>query len=91
MYVRDAAGRNRQVRTLDEGEFFGEISLVTGQARSATVTATTPCELLELHQGTLRVIGRDHPQVPIVIREFCDRRLGSIEETSARGEPPRRT
>lgn len=91
VYVRDAAGRNRQVRTLDEGEFFGEISLVTGQARSATVIAATPCELLELHQGTLRVIGRDHPQVPIVIREFCDRRLGSAEETSARGEPPQRT
>lgn len=85
VYARDDAGRSHQVRTLEDGEFFGEISLVTGQARSATVIAATPCELLELHQGSLRVIGEKHPQVPIVIRDFCDRRLGSQEEAAARG------
>ncbi|HPC82856.1 MAG TPA: cyclic nucleotide-binding domain-containing protein [Thermoanaerobaculaceae bacterium] len=88
VYARDRAGRNRQVRLLDEGEFFGEISLVTGQPRTATIVAATPCELLELHQGSLRVIGEKHPQVSLVIRDFCDRRLGSREETAARGEQP---
>lgn len=86
VFARDQAGRNHQVRTLDEGEFFGEISLVTGQPRTATVVAATPCDLLELHQGSLRVIGEKHPQVPLVIRDFCDRRLGSREEAAARGE-----
>lgn len=85
--ARDRAGRNHQVRVLDEGEFFGEISLVTGQARTATVTAATPCELLELHRDRLRAIGERHPQVPLVVTDFCDRRLGSREELAARGEP----
>lgn len=88
VFARDQAGSNHQVRALDEGEFFGEVSLVTGQPRSATVVAATPCELLELHQGTLRVIGEKHPRVPITIRDFCDRRLGSREEAAARGERP---
>lgn len=89
VFVRDQAGRNRQVRTLEEGDFFGEISLVTGQPRTATVVTATPCELLELHQATLRNIGEKHPQVPLVIRDFCDRRLGSLEESAARGTSPR--
>lgn len=88
VYARDRAGRNHQVRLLDDGEFFGEISLVTGQPRTATVVAATPCELLELHQDALRAIGEKHPKVPFVIREFCDRRLGSREEAAARGEQP---
>lgn len=86
VFARDQAGHNHQVRSLDEGEFFGEISLVTGQPRTATVVAATPCELLELRQDTLRAIGERHPQVPLVIRDFCDRRLGSREEAAARGE-----
>jgi len=86
VYARDPAGRNHQVRTLEEGEFFGEVSLVTGQPRTATVVAATPCELLELHQERLRDIGTKHPQVPLVIRDFCDRRLGSQEEAAARGK-----
>ncbi|MBP7797994.1 MAG: cyclic nucleotide-binding domain-containing protein [Thermoanaerobaculaceae bacterium] len=86
VFARDQSGHNRQVRTLDEGEFFGEISLVTGQPRTATVVAATPCDLLELHQSSLRAIGENHPQVPITIREFCDRRLGSSEEAAARDE-----
>jgi hypothetical protein len=85
VFVRDKEGRNRQVRTLQEGEMFGEVSLITGQPRTATVTAGSPCELLELDQMTLRAISADHPQVPLVIGEICDRRAGSREELAARG------
>lgn len=90
VYARDASGRHRLLRLLDEGEFFGEISLVTGSPRTATVVAATPCELLELSQDRLREVGARHPQVPIVIREFCDRRLASPEEVAVRGVPPLR-
>jgi len=88
VFARDHTGRNRQIRTLEEGEFFGEVSLITGQPRSATVTAAAPCELLELPQAALRAMAEKHPKLPLVISEFCDRRLGSREEAAARGEPP---
>jgi small-conductance mechanosensitive channel/CRP-like cAMP-binding protein len=37
-----------------EGGFFGEMSLLTGDARSATVTAVTDCELIEIGADAFR-------------------------------------
>jgi len=86
VWARDASGRHRLVRNLEEGEFFGEVSLITGRPRTATVVAATPCELLELHSANLQALGAQHPQIPLIIREFCDRRLASQEERAARGQ-----
>ena len=38
----------REVSTLKPGDFFGEIGLLTGTPRNATVRATAPAEVLEL-------------------------------------------
>ena len=40
----------------EEGAFFGEMSLLTGDARSATVTAVTDCELIEISADAFRAI-----------------------------------
>jgi small-conductance mechanosensitive channel/CRP-like cAMP-binding protein len=37
-----------------DGGFFGEMSLLTGDARSATVTAVTDCELIEIASEAFR-------------------------------------
>ncbi|MEM7582178.1 MAG: cyclic nucleotide-binding domain-containing protein [Acidobacteriota bacterium] len=85
IYARDGSGRNNQVRLLEEGEFFGEISLLSGKPRTASVTAAVPTELLELDRKTLDGIAKQHPQVPKVIRDEFDRRTMSPEELRARG------
>jgi CRP-like cAMP-binding protein len=69
---------------MEEGEFFGEVSLLSGGARSATVTAATPCELLELDRRTLDDIARRHPRVRTIIEEFYAERAGSPSELEAR-------
>ena len=38
----------REISTLKPGEFFGEIGLLSGTPRNATVRATAPSEVLEL-------------------------------------------
>lgn len=86
VYVRNDVGHQVQLRTLGAGEFFGEISILTGQARTATVTAAEPCEILELDQAALEKIGEQHPRVSQVIREFCQKRAQSPEEMLARQE-----
>lgn len=83
-YVINASGTNLEVRAMDEGEFFGEISLLSGKPRTATITAATPCELLELNRKTLDKISEDHPRVREVVQEFSDKRAGSIDEVMAR-------
>ena len=84
VFARDESGRNHQVRLLEEGDFFGEVSLVNGSPRTATITAAAPCDLLELDQATLQRIGEKNPKVPELIREYCRLRSGSSEERAAR-------
>jgi hypothetical protein len=83
-FVKSPAGRNVEVRQIEEGEFFGEISVLTGQARSATITAATRCELLELDRATLDSISASHPHVRQVLQEFYEQRRADSLETLVR-------
>jgi hypothetical protein len=73
-FKRSPAGKQALLGEMSEGAFFGEISVLTGKPRSATVVAATPCELLELDRPTLDEITRTHPHVWDVLREYADRR-----------------
>ncbi|RIL05205.1 MAG: hypothetical protein DCC71_11270 [Proteobacteria bacterium] len=42
------------VRTLGAGDFFGEMSLLTGEERAATVVASQPCRLMEITSDAFR-------------------------------------
>jgi len=86
VYARSSSGRHKQVRTLRQGEFFGEISLLTGSRRTATITAAAPCELLELDRETVDAISQRKPEVRDIISAFCRRRSGSTEERAARAD-----
>lgn len=74
-YVRGADGRQALVGELDEGAFFGEVAVLTGGPRTATVVAATHCELLELDRPTLDEITARHPHVRDVLEQFARERL----------------
>jgi len=69
-----ATGKQGQLGDLKEGAFFGEMSILTGQPRMASVVALTRCELLELDRPTLDGITKSHPHVWDVLREFAEKR-----------------
>ena len=75
VYVKDENGVYRFVRDMEEGSFFGEFAILTGQPRAATVTAATRCELLELDRGTLDAISIAHPHIQQVLRQFYEERM----------------
>ncbi len=75
-FVRNAAGRQAQVGVFGEGAFFGEVSILTGKPRSATIVAAARCELLELDRKTLDSITKAHPHVWNVLEEFARQRTG---------------
>ena len=83
-FVRDRAGRNVLVREMPEGSFFGEVSILSGKPRTATVTCAGRCELLELDLPALQEIVARHPHVREVIQGAYQSRAGSEEETRAR-------
>jgi len=44
----------REVACFGPGDFFGELSLIDGSARSASVVAETPMQLLDFNRGEFR-------------------------------------
>ena len=88
-WIRNREGRYVLVRRLGDGDFFGEISVLTGSPRTATVVAATPCELLELDRVTLDGITAQHPRVREVLQRFYEQRIATTPESaSATGEGP---
>jgi len=67
-------GKQNPLGDLMEGAFFGEMSILTGQPRMASVVALSRCELLELDRPTLDGITKTHPHVWDVLREFAEKR-----------------
>jgi CRP-like cAMP-binding protein len=56
-------GKGHEVARIDEGGFFGEMSLLTGEPRSATVTARGDCRVLEIGADVFKTYVTDHPDV----------------------------
>jgi CRP-like cAMP-binding protein len=73
-----ATGKQKPIGDLREGAFFGEMSILTGQPRMASVVALSRCELLELDRPTLEEIARTHPHVWDVLREFAKERAARL-------------
>ncbi len=83
-WVKDASGKAHPVRTMSDGDFFGEVSILMGGSRTATVTAATRCELLELDRGTVRSITSTYPRVGQVLTDFCQERIANPKEREIR-------
>lgn len=56
--TQEVAGKSGEVAQLGEGDFFGEIALLTGDKRKATVTATSDVKTVKLDRDRFeRVLG----------------------------------
>jgi small-conductance mechanosensitive channel/CRP-like cAMP-binding protein len=59
--IHGAAGDSRRLATLDPGAAFGEISLLTGEPRTATVRAVTEVTAIEIDKETLGPVLEENP------------------------------
>jgi hypothetical protein len=76
-FVKGAEGRYREAREMGEGDFFGEIALLQGKPRTATVTAAESCELLELEREMVTSLAATRPRVREVLESFCSARVSA--------------
>jgi cAMP-dependent protein kinase regulator len=74
-------GRPVELAQLGEGDFFGEVCLLTGKPRTATITSLDEIELLELTREDLKDLESRHPRVREVIKDFYEKRVASTVET----------
>jgi CRP-like cAMP-binding protein len=72
---RDDRGDAVVLAHLGEGDFFGEMALLSGAPRAATVVAEVQSELLELAADALLEVARAHPHLAASLRRFYRQRL----------------
>ena len=71
----------RVIATAGPGEFFGEISLLDGGPRSATVVAETPVVAIRLFKSSFDRVVKEEPKVAGKILTVVARRLREAERT----------
>ncbi|MEI7684343.1 MAG: glucose-6-phosphate dehydrogenase [Planctomycetota bacterium] len=57
------------LKTLEEGDYFGELSLLEALPRSANVRATTHCDLFAVHKRDFDKLLADHPELSRDLRK----------------------
>jgi CRP-like cAMP-binding protein len=72
--VKEVEGQELTLDSLAEGEFFGEMSLLVGGPRSASVFARTATEVLRLKSSDLFEIMKKYPHIETVLEEFYEKR-----------------
>ena len=74
-----ANGVDTRVATLHTGDHCGEMSLLTGAPRSATVVAATDCEMLEIGKDVLAEILQDNENLVQKLSELLAQRRMETE------------
>ena len=59
--IHGVGGDSRGIAMLDAGAAFGEISLLTGEPRTATVRALTEVTAIQIDKDTLSPVLEDNP------------------------------
>ena len=75
--IADFASGGEVVNRLGPGDFFGEISLVTGEPRTATVTTRSPSRLLIFSAPAFRSLLHDAPGIRSRVLAAAALRLAS--------------
>jgi CRP-like cAMP-binding protein len=79
----DSPVGSREVAQLGPGSVFGEMALLTGEARAADVAALTDVVTFEIGKDALWPILRDHPELATAISHKVMQRRDHLDELRA--------
>ena len=77
-------GRAIALATLGPGDIFGELAMLDGEARSASVEALSECDLLALPAGDVRRLLASTPETTVKLVVALVRRLREANERISR-------
>jgi CRP-like cAMP-binding protein len=83
---RDGASGRRSVARLGAGEFFGEMSVILAEPRSARAVAASDVRLIELDGETLEAMCIERPEIAIrIIRRLTARLIDAEQRLTSLG------
>jgi small-conductance mechanosensitive channel/CRP-like cAMP-binding protein len=88
--IRGKDGRLAEVARLSKGQYFGEISLLTGERRSATVLADGDVEVVRVSKQNFMGLIQADPELAGKLAGVLEKRLSerqALLENSAAGKP----
>jgi uncharacterized protein YhbP (UPF0306 family) len=78
--LRDDGGEERKLATLGPGHFFGEMAILRGESRSATVRATERTTLLAMEADAFRRLLEGSPATSSYFEQVVEQRLKRLQE-----------
>ena len=73
----DVGGRFHRLRA---GDVFGEMGLLTGDRRMATVRAVETVRAMRFESDSLKSLLEDHPELDVTLLRILTRRLREVEQ-----------
>ncbi len=71
-------GRERSVSILKEGDYFGELAVLTGEVRSATVRTTQPTEVYSLAKDEFARLVESDPRLQQMLSRVIEQRMAAF-------------
>ena len=80
VHYEPPGGTPQLVGAVQAGQFFGEMALITGEARSATVTAKTDVECYRLDRASFQELLRTRPELAAEVRRIVGTRKSDLDQ-----------
>lgn len=75
VFKHDEKREKVKLAVLGSGEIFGEMALISGSRRVASVAAVTPCELLVISRSEYEKLVQQYPSIKKALMSFYRKRL----------------
>ena len=80
--IENKGGGQQEVTRLGVGDFFGEMSLLTGEARTATVTCARPLVVLEVKKDVIAPLLAESPDLADRLGQVLAERKAALQKVS---------
>lgn len=84
VYVRRNGKQENRIATIDSSEFFGEMSLLTGEPITATVRAMIDTSIIIIDKENFSNILNDNPAISVQLGEILAKRQKELAEEAGR-------
>jgi CRP/FNR family transcriptional regulator, cyclic AMP receptor protein len=80
-YLNNDDGRQVNLNYMQEGDYFGELSLLDGKPRSASVIAITDCEIILISKTNFHELLHKDPEFALLLLTELTRRVRELTDS----------